>query len=71
MVCDCQIVMNHYLKVFDKIVDELVVKGLCSVFQKLMKVVFKNFYLVVALQITKFFCSFSKNIYCVLFNHFT
>ena len=55
--------MNHYLKVFGKIVDEVVVRDLCSVFQKSMKVAFKNFYLVVALQIIKFFISFTKNLY--------
>ena len=55
--------MNHYLKVFDKVVDEIVIRGLCGVFQKLMKVTFKNFYLVVTLQITKFIFLFTKNLY--------
>ena len=43
--------------------NELVVRGLCSVFQKLMKVAFKNLDLVFALQITKFFFLFTKNLY--------
>ena len=67
--------MDHYLKVFGKVVDEVTVRGLCNVFQRLMKVAFKNRYLVVILQITKFFFVFTKNIYllydCALFSHFT
>ena len=39
--------MDYYLKVFDKVVDKVAVRGLCSMFQKLMKVTFKNLYLVV------------------------
>ena len=47
--------MYHYLNMLSKVVDEIVIRGLCSVFQKLMKVAFKNFYLEVALEITIFF----------------
>ena len=48
--------MDHYLKVFGKVVNKVVVRGLFNVFQKLMKVAFKNLYLVVASQMTTFFC---------------
>ena len=60
MVRSGQITMDHYLKVFGKVVDEAMVRHLCSVFQKLMKLVAKNLYPVVALQITRFFYLFSK-----------
>ena len=63
MVYSGQNVMNHYLKVYGKVVDEVVIRGLYSVFQKLMKVAFKYLYLAVALQITKFFFLFTKNLY--------
>ena len=49
VVCSGQNVVNHYLKVLDKVGDEVVIRSLCSVFQKLMKVTFKNFYVVVTL----------------------
>ena len=47
MICNSQNVMNHYLKVFGKVMNEVLIRSLCSVFQKLMKVAFKNLYLVV------------------------
>jgi len=49
--------------VFGKLVDKVVVRELCSVFQKLVKVTFKNLYLVVAYQITKFFLLVTKIFY--------
>ena len=49
MICSGQNIIDHYLKVFSKVVDEVVVRGLYSIFQKLMKVAFENLYLVVAL----------------------
>ena len=71
VVCSGQNVMNHYLKVLDKVGDEVVIRSLCSVFQKLMKVTFKNLYLVVVLQITKLFFLFTKYLYLLcLFSHF-
>ena len=50
-ISDCcgQNVINHHLKVFGKVVNKVVARDLCSVFQKLMKVVFRNLYLVIAL----------------------
>lgn len=48
---------------FGKVVIEVIVGDLCSIFQKLKKVAFKNLYLVVALQITKFLFLFTKNLY--------
>lgn len=59
----CVSVIDHYLKIFGEIVNEVVVISLRSIFRKLMKVVFKNIYLIVALQITKFFFLFTKNLY--------
>ena len=49
MICNSQNVMDCYLKAFGKVVDEVVVRSLCNVFQKLMKVAFKNLYLVAVL----------------------
>ena len=63
MVCSGQTILGHYLKVFGKVVGEVMVKGLRSIFQKLIKVAFENLYLVDALQITKFFFLFTKNLY--------
>ena len=55
--------MEHYLKVFSKVVDEILVRSLCSVFQKPIKVIFKDLCLVAALQIIKIFLLFTKNLY--------
>lgn len=55
--------MDYYLKVISEVVDEVVIRCLCSVSQKLMKVTFKNLYLVVTLQITKIMFLFIKNLY--------
>ena len=62
MVCSDQNVTHYYLKVFDQIVVEVVVRGLCSVFQQLIKVTFKRLSLVIAIQTTKFFLLFTKNL---------
>ena len=43
IVCNSQNVIDHNLKVFSKIVKNVVVRCLCSVFQKLIKVIFRNF----------------------------
>ena len=72
MVYSSQNIMDHYIKVFDKVVDELVVRYLYNVFQKLIKIAFKNLYLVVALQIIKLFFLFTETfVYCDFFSHFT
>ena len=63
VVCSGQEVIDDYIKVFGKVVDEVVVRGLCSGFLNLIKVDFKNLNLVIALQVTKFFFLFTKNTY--------
>ena len=62
MIYSGQNVMDHYSKVFGKVVDDVVVRGLWSVHQKLMKVALENLYQVAVLQITKFFFLFTENL---------
>ena len=38
-------------KAFRKIVGEIIIRGLCNAFEKLIKVIFKNLHLMVALQL--------------------
>ena len=40
------VVMNHYLKVFGKVMNEVLVRVLYSILQQLMKVGFKILYLI-------------------------
>ena len=63
--------MDHCLKVFGKVVNEIVVRCLCSVFQKLMKVAFKNLptHSIANYKIL-FFYLLKTFIYCALFSHF-
>ena len=56
VVCSCQNIIDHYLKVLGKILNEVVPRCLCSVFQTLMKVAFKNLYLVATYKLQN--CSF-------------
>ena len=70
MVYSGQNIVNHYLIVFGKIVDEVVVRGLCNVFQKLMKVAFKNLYLMIPLLQNSSFDLLKTFIYCALCGHF-
>ena len=52
---------------FGKVVHETVVRNLCRAFQKLIKIVFRNLDLVIALQITKFLFLFTKTLYLLCF----
>jgi len=60
MICSGQKILDRYLKVLGKVVDEAVVRSLYSAFQRSIKVDFKNPCVVIVLQITKFFFLFTK-----------